>query len=110
MFYIAPNILDSQSALEELRASGRYCTHDCPEGQEIPPFGAMLTTVALSNMMNEEMGFNTQYKIVIEQNNSTNKILVVKPIFPTNKNAKSCNLGLGKDEQEVCTSTEAEPT
>lgn len=60
--------------------------------------------------MNEEMGFNTQYKIVIEQTNSTNKILVVKPIFPPQiKNAKSCNLGLGKDEQ-VCTPTEAEPT
>lgn len=55
------------------------------EGQEIPPYGAMHTTVVLSNAMNEEMCFNTQYKIVIEQTNSTNEILVVKPIFPTNK-------------------------
>lgn len=32
--------------------------------------------------MDEEMDFNTQYEILIYQINSTNKILVVKPIIP----------------------------
>lgn len=50
--------------------------------------------------MDEEMDSNTQHKILIDQINPTNKILVVKPIVPTHKTHKVMQSRLRKRPTE----------
>lgn len=65
----------------------------------------------LSNIMHEEMDFNRQYNVLIEPTGSTNKILVVKPIYasPQIELTDSCNLGTERDKQKVCTPIQVQP-
>lgn len=61
--------------------------------------------------MHKEMDFNKQNNVLIEPTGSTNKILVVKPIYvsPQIELTDSCDLGIERDKQKVCTPIRVQP-